>query len=64
MKVEIIKNCRDGKRTRLKGQTLEVTPWKAEQLLKSKLVRELKKEVKVPIVKAETTQKIEVKETR
>lgn len=78
MKIEITKNFQDGNRTRLKGQTLEVTPWKAEELFKRKCAKELHergeftdftvksgtKEIKVPIIKAETAEKIEVKETR
>jgi len=65
MKVIIIKNCQDGNRKRLKGTVLEVTPGKAEQLLKKKIAKELlKKAVKVPIEKIETAEKIDLKETR
>ena len=65
MKIEIIKNCQDGNRTRLKGTILEVTPWKAEDLLKRKFAKVLfKKAVHVPIEKIETAEKIELKETR
>lgn len=65
MKIEIIKNHKTKKRHYLKGQTLEVMPWKAEELFKMKIARVLfKKEVHVPIVKAETTEKKDLKETR
>ena len=65
MKIEIIKNIKDGRRHRLKGQILEVTPWKAEELLKKKYARVLmKKSVNVPIEKVETAQKKDLKETR
>ena len=66
MKVEIIKNCQDGARTRLKGQVLTVTSWKAEELVKRKLAKVLfKNTVKVPIEEVETAEKKEVKkETR
>ena len=65
MKVEIIKNIRDGNRHRLKGQILEVTPWKAEELLKKKYAKVLmKKSVNVPIEQVETAFKKNIKETR
>ena len=65
MKIVITKNCQDGNRMRLKGTTLEVTPGKAEQLIKKKLAKELfKKAVKIPIEKVETAEKNDLKETR
>jgi len=65
MKIEIIKNHKAKKRHFLKGQILEVMPWKAEELFKLKVARVLfKKEVHVPIQKAETAEKKNLKETR
>ena len=65
MKIEIIKNHKTKKRTYLKGQTLDVMPWKAEEFFKRKVARVLfKKEVHVPIQTAETAEKKDLKETR
>lgn len=65
MKVEITKNHKTEKRTYLKNQVLEVMPWKAAELIRAKVAKELfKKEVKVPIEKAETNEKKIIKETR
>ena len=66
MTIELTKNFEDGKRHRLKGQILEVMPWKAEELFKRKAAVLLhKKHVPIPFEQAETTEKKEVrKETR
>jgi len=57
MKIEIIKNFKDNNRYRLKGLIMEVTPWKAEELVQRKVAKVAFKEV-------ETAEKIDIKETR
>ena len=57
MKIEIIKNYKDKTRHRLKGEILNVTPWKAEELCKKKIAKVVFKEV-------ETAEIIDKKETR
>jgi hypothetical protein len=57
MKIEIIKNYQDNNRYRLKGIILDVTPWKAEELVKRKVA-------KVAFKKVETAERIDIKEER
>ena len=79
MKVEFIKNWKKGSRVILKGQSVEVTPWLFKELAAGKYVKTVKvietinddwkvvkptKDIKVATVKAETTMKDEIKETR
>jgi hypothetical protein len=45
MKIEIIKNYRDDRRYRLKGQILSVVPWKGEELIKRKVAKVAFKDV-------------------
>lgn len=55
--IEITKNYKDGNRHRLKGQIIEVMPWKAEELIGLKVAKLAYKEI-------ETTMQKEDKETR
>ena len=38
-KIEILKNVKDGNRYRIKGQILEVLPWKAQELIRQKVAK-------------------------
>lgn len=55
--IEITKNYKDGNRHRLKGQILEVMPWKANELINLKVAKLVYKEI-------ETTMQKEDKEIR
>lgn len=57
MKIIIIKNFKDNNRFRLKGQLLDVVPWKGQELIKRKVAKVAFKDV-------ETTQRIDIKEER
>ena len=37
--VIVLKNFKDGNRYRLKGEELNVTPWKRDELIKKKIVK-------------------------
>ena len=57
MKIEMIKNHREKRRYRLKGQILIVTPSKAEEYIKKKVAKVVFKDV-------ETAERIDSKEKR
>jgi len=57
MKIEMIKNHREKRRYRLKGQILIVTPSKGEEYIKKKVAKVVFKDV-------ETAQRIDSKEKR
>ena len=65
MKIIIIKNKEYGNRTYLKDQVLEVTQWKAEEMVKAKIAKILgKKSIEVEKKEVETNEAILIKETR
>ena len=65
MRIEITKNDEQEKRTYLKGQVLDVMPWKAAEMVKANIAKVLFKNIiEVEKKEVETNEAKLVKETR